>query len=69
MTCILDYDASFTGEVKVPSDSIAPMEMGIRKVIAKRCAKELQLDTTINLGIGVPEGVASVALEAGIATV
>ena len=67
MTCILDYDASFTGEVKVPSDSIAPMEMGIRKVIAKRCAKELQLDTTINLGIGVPEGVASVALEAGIA--
>lgn len=67
MNCTLDFDPAFTGEVKVPSDSITPMEMGIRKVIAKRCAKELKLDTTVNLGIGVPEGVAAVALEAGAA--
>lgn len=67
MTCQLDYDPAYTGEVKVPVSSIAPMSMGPRKIIAKRCAKELTLDTTINLGIGVPEGVAAIALEEGIA--
>lgn len=66
MTCSTDYDPAYTGEVKVPVGSLPPMEMGPRKIIAKRCAKELKLDTTINLGIGVPEGVAAVALEEGI---
>lgn len=67
MTCSTGYDPAYTGEVKIPVSSLPPMEMGPRKIIAKRCAKELSLDTTINLGIGVPEGVASVALEEGIA--
>ena len=67
MTCSTVYDPAYTGEVKVPVSSLPPMEMGPRKIIAKRCAKELSLDTTINLGIGVPEGVASIALEEGIA--
>ncbi|GLC30569.1 acyl CoA:acetate/3-ketoacid CoA transferase [Clostridium omnivorum] len=60
------YDPSYTGEVKVPVDQIPPMSLNVRKVIAKRCAMELELDTTINLGIGVPEGVAAIALEEGI---
>lgn len=57
------YDPSFTGEIKVPVDLIPPMPLNVRKVIAKRCAAELKLDTVINLGIGVPEGVAAIALE------
>lgn len=66
MNCSIDYDPSFTGEVKVPVSSLPPMKMSPRKIIAKRCAMELKLDTTINLGIGVPEGVAMIALEEGI---
>lgn len=59
-------DPSFTGEVKIPSDRVAPMPLDVRKVIAKRCAMELRLGMTVNLGIGVPEGIASAALEEGI---
>lgn len=66
MTCSTEYDPAYTGEVKVPVKNLSTMEMGPRKIIAKRCAKELELDTTINLGIGVPEGVAAIALEEGI---
>jgi len=60
------YDPAFTGEIKVPMNRIEAMPMNIRKIIAKRCAMELGLDTIINLGIGVPEGIALVALEEGI---
>ena len=60
------YNPSFTGEVVEPLGMMKQLPMDIRKVIAKRCARELSLDTVINLGIGVPEGIASVAVEEGI---
>ena len=60
------YLPEITGEVRCPADAIAPMEMGIRKVIARRAAMELQRDTVVNLGIGLPSGVGSVANEEGI---
>lgn len=66
MNCASQYNGAFTGEVKVPVNGLEPMKMSARKIIAKRCAMELKIDTTINLGIGVPEGVASIALEEGI---
>lgn len=61
-----DYNPSFTGEVRKPLSHMARMPMGVRKVIAKRCAYELEKNTTINLGIGMPEGVAAIASEEGI---
>ena len=57
------YNPSFSGEVKIPMQSISPMELGPRKIIARRAAFELEPNTIVNLGIGMPEGVASVANE------
>ncbi|MDM0108416.1 CoA-transferase [Variovorax sp. J22R24] len=58
-----DYSAALSGEIKVPTDRIVPHALDERKLIARRCAFELPLGGVINLGIGVPEVVASVAAE------
>ncbi|MCC6135847.1 MAG: acyl CoA:acetate/3-ketoacid CoA transferase [Candidatus Contendobacter sp.] len=57
------YNPAFSGEIKVPLASIPPMPMSERKIIARRAAMELVPNAIVNLGIGVPEGVASVAAE------
>ncbi|MGC8490424.1 MAG: acyl CoA:acetate/3-ketoacid CoA transferase [Syntrophobacteraceae bacterium] len=57
------YNPSYSCETKIPMGSIAPMEMGARKIIARRAAFELKPHTIVNLGIGMPEGVAQVANE------
>jgi len=60
------YNPSFSSEIKVPMQSIKPMGMGERKIIARRAALELHTNNIVNLGIGMPEGVASVANEENI---
>jgi propionate CoA-transferase len=57
------YNPSFSSEVKVPMHSVQPMELGPRKIIARRAAFELEANSIVNLGIGMPEGVASIAHE------
>jgi len=57
------YNPAFSCEVKVPMHSVAPMAMDARKIIARRAAFELKANSIVNLGIGMPEGIASIANE------
>ena len=57
------YNPAFSGEIRVPMRAIPPMEMGPRKIIARRAAFELRPNSVVNLGIGMPEGIANVANE------
>ena len=57
------YSPAFSGEIRIPMSSIAPMTMDERKIIARRAAFELMANSVVNLGIGMPEGVSSVAAE------
>jgi propionate CoA-transferase len=62
-TFAVQYDPAFSGEIRARAGSIPPMELNDRKIIARRAALELDANSVVNLGIGMPEGVASVANE------
>ena len=62
-TFIEPYSAAFSGEIRVPVSAIPDMTMSERKVIARRAALELSPNAVVNLGIGMPEGVAAIATE------
>ncbi|WP_244829644.1 MULTISPECIES: acyl CoA:acetate/3-ketoacid CoA transferase [unclassified Caballeronia] len=57
------YSAAYSSELRVAASSVAPMTLTERKIIARRAAFELMANSVVNLGIGMPEGIASVANE------
>ncbi|SEF59188.1 acyl CoA:acetate/3-ketoacid CoA transferase [Marinobacterium lutimaris] len=65
-TITTEYNPGLAGNTRVPLGAIPPMPFSERKLIARRAAMELRPNTLVNLGIGVPDGVASVAAEEGV---
>ncbi|OLN32537.1 acyl CoA:acetate/3-ketoacid CoA transferase [Desulfosporosinus metallidurans] len=60
------YNPSYSGEIRFPLTELKAIPLDERKIIARRAFKEVNSGAIVNLGIGVPEGVASVAAEEGV---
>ncbi|NLM77315.1 MAG: acyl CoA:acetate/3-ketoacid CoA transferase [Ruminococcaceae bacterium] len=60
------YNPSFTGDVTIPLHRVAPLKFDERKIICRRAAMEIKKGSIVNLGIGLPEGIGTVANELGL---
>lgn len=60
------YNPAYAGDLTVPIHRLPPLPLDERKIIARRCAMELRKGYIINLGIGMPGGIAAVAAEEGL---
>ena len=61
-----DYNPAYASEVRVVPEATGTTALDARKVIARRATMLLKINSVVNLGIGVPEGIATVASEEGI---
>ena len=57
------YNPAFASEIRVRATSLPHLQMSERKIISRRAAFELKANSVVNLGIGMPEGIAAVANE------
>src|SRR6266542_6267194 len=65
-TYAADFNPYYAGQLRAPSAAIAPLPPDERKIIARRALREAPAGAVCNLGLGVAQGIASVA--AGEAT-
>lgn len=60
------YDPIIAGRYKSDNFGFEPLALNERKLIARRAVLELEDNSVVNLGIGIPEAVSSVAEEEGL---
>ncbi|MBU2648655.1 acyl CoA:acetate/3-ketoacid CoA transferase [bacterium] len=67
MTYAEEYNPAYTGETHEPDHAFTPDPLDVRKVVSRRAFMELlKLERpVVNLGVGMPTGVGSVAREEG----
>lgn len=60
------YDASIAGLLRAPADAPPPaLPEGLRQMIARRAALELEPGKCVNFGFGVPDGIPALARREG----
>ncbi|MDK1019532.1 MAG: CoA-transferase [Actinomycetota bacterium] len=57
------YNPAMSGELRIPSETLDPLPLDERTVIARRAALELSADDIVNVGLGLPELVGRIAGE------
>lgn len=60
------YNPALSGEVRIPVERLKSLPLDATKVVVRRAALELQPNSVVNLGIGLPDGVSAVAAEENI---
>ena len=60
------FNPAFSGDLKIPMHSMPKMPLTERKIIARRAAMELVPHAVVNVGVGIPDGVPTVANEEGM---
>jgi len=65
-TKITKYSPSLSGEGRIPVGSFPKLGLNERKIVARRAAMELRPGKMLNVGIGMPDGVGSVAAEENV---
>ncbi|SAK63092.1 acyl CoA:acetate/3-ketoacid CoA transferase [Caballeronia ptereochthonis] len=66
-TTAAGYDPAISGEMPAPDTRTPPpLPEGIRYIIAKRAAKELEPGACVNFGYGLPDGIPAVAHAEGV---
>jgi acyl CoA:acetate/3-ketoacid CoA transferase len=64
-TTVSEFDPTLCGVEKAARDGFPVVEPGLRRIVAKRATMELFPGAVVNLGVGMPDGVASIMAEQG----
>jgi acyl CoA:acetate/3-ketoacid CoA transferase len=64
-TSITQFEPGFTGRYRVPVESLPKMELGLRRLVAEHAYREIEHGQLVNLGVGMPDGIAKLASERG----
>lgn len=62
------FRPELVGKCRIAEDALAPMELNVRKAVARRGALELKAGALVNLGLGISDGISLIANEEGISS-
>jgi len=65
-TALQAYQPGFTGASRVPTTSLPVLPRGPRRIVAERASEEIEPGSVVNLGVGMPDGIAQIASERGL---
>lgn len=65
-TSVQYYQPAFTSIARIPAARLPVLPLGPRRVVAQRAIDELAPGAIVNLGVGMPDGIAKIAAERGL---